>query len=222
MKKLCSIAIIVCFFATAIFGQNTRFGLTATPTFSFVKSNDDMVAGDGVKIGINYGLLIDFRLDNNERYAFSSGFSHHVTGANITREITDSAGKFTASQNLKLQYIELPATFRLRTNEVGYITYYGLFGLTPGILVSGRYNQSADSDPNGDRTLDNAKLNGSQLFNIGLTFGAGIEYSLSGATSLLAGLYYNNGFTNIVNDKDGDKDDKISLKTLAIRLGFFF
>lgn len=222
MKKLTLTAFIVCLIAMSSVAQNTRFGLTATPTFNFVKSNDKDVDADGVKLGINYGLMVDFRLDNNERYAFSTGFTHHVSGANITREMADSTGNFTASQKLKLQYVELPATFRLRTNEVGYLTYYGLFGITPGILVSGRYDQSADADPNGDRTLDNAKINGSQLFNLGLTFGAGVEYSLSGATSLIAGLYYSNGFTNIVNDKDNDKDDKLSLKTLALRLGFFF
>lgn len=205
------------------FGQNVRFGIMASPQFAFSRSNDQMVSQDGIKLGLQYGLMIDFALDLNQRYAVHTGFYHSLTGARIIQSV-DSAGTtvLTKSQHFKYQYINIPLTMRLRTNEIGYITYWGQFGVTPGILVSSRIDQTADPDPNGQFTRENEKLDGAVPINLSLTLGGGIEYSLGGATSLIAGLQYNNGFTNVYDDKDGDKDDKLSFRNVRLRFGFLF
>lgn len=220
MKHFWLTCLLVAGLVSSLTAQQFRFGLTASPQFAFSKSNDQAVDQDGIKLGLEYGLLIDYSLDMNQRYAFHTGIIHSLTGANIVYNTVDSSGTITntRSQNLKFQYINIPLSMRLRTNEIGYITYWGQFGVTPGILVSGRYDEAE----NGTSTVTNEKLDGAVPVNLSLTLGGGIEYSLGGASSLLLGLQYNNGFTNVYNDKDNDDDDKLSFRNITLRVGFLF
>ncbi len=200
--------------------QQFRFGLTASPEFNFTRILASNISSGGVSVGLNYGLLVDFTLGEVERYAFSTGITHrmaNVTFENITR--LDGAISYTATQKLKLQYVEIPLTLRLRTNEVGYITYYGQMGFVPGLLIASRYDQKADN-PDDAYNFKNRKNETSKLFNLSLHVGAGIEYSLGGATAVMAGLYYNNGFTDI--SRASYFNDKISLRNIGLRLGILF
>lgn len=204
--------------------QTVRFGLTASPVFSFPYSLDASLENDGVKLGFSYGLLLDLAVDNNNRYAFHTGFLHTLTGVRVQQNITDTAGTVvqTLSQELKYQYVEIPLTMRLRTNEIGYITYWGQFGITPGILVANRYDQIGNPDPTGLLSFENERVPNAIPVNLALTIGGGIEYSLGGATSVLAGLMYQNGFTNIWNYDKADKDDRLSMRNITLRVGLLF
>lgn len=216
MRKTLGLLVMVCF-AGQLLGQKVRIGLTASPTFGFLRVLDESMTNQGSRAGLSYGLLIEYRIDNNENYAFSSGVLHSLTGGNVITDVGDSLGTMI-TQNLKPQYISLPATIRLRTNEIRYITYYGQFGLIPSFLISKRENRTFAPDPNSLSTT-NSTITGAQIVNIALQIGAGIEYSLSGATALLLGVYYDNGFTNIIKVAG---QDKISLRHLGIRAGMFF
>jgi hypothetical protein len=121
--------------------------------------------------------------------------------------------------------VAIPVTFRLRTNEIGYLTYYGQFGLTPGINVRAR--GTTDSNP-GD-TKEKQDYNPViGFFNLALSFGAGIEYSLSGNTALLAGLFFENGIVPVVDKKedtflnDDEENNRTIVNTAGIKLGVFF
>ena len=46
------------------------------------------------------------------------------------------------------------------------------------------------------------------LFRTSLIIGGGIEYSLSGTTAIIAGITYNNGFSNSLNNKGVLTDDR--------------
>jgi hypothetical protein len=59
----------------------------------------------------------------------------------------------------------------------------------------------------------------STIFDIGLHAGAGFEYGFSEHTSLLVGVYYNNGFINVV--KDGD-ENTVSVNNVVLRVGVLF
>ena len=51
-----------------------------------------------------------------------------------------------------------------------------------------------------------------------MILGAGIEYRVSGNTSFYAGLRFNNGFSDIANDKKA----KVINNVLGLELGIFF
>lgn len=205
--------------ATTLFAQKARIGLTFSPTFGFLRVLDPNHEADGARAGFSYGLLFDYRLDNNERYAFSSGFFHTLTGGNFIAHYPDSTGSdtLTVTHALKPQYINVPITLRLRTNEIGYITYYGQFGLNLGAMVAPRENrQSTPAQPDDG---NNVKIDRNVIPNIALHIGAGIEYSLSGATALIAGLFFDNGFTGLINDPDREK---VTLRNIGLRAGIIF
>jgi opacity protein-like surface antigen len=61
------------------------------------------------------------------------------------------------------------------------------------------------------------------LFKASLIVGAGLEYNFSGNTSLLVGITYNNGFTNIANfDAVPEKPADIRANYLELTLGMYF
>jgi hypothetical protein len=51
-----------------------------------------------------------------------------------------------------------------------------------------------------------------------MILGAGIEYRISGNNSLYLGARFNNGFTDLLNDKRG----KVINNVLGLEVGMFF
>jgi outer membrane protein with beta-barrel domain len=223
MKKIVALSMIVFFAFSMVNAQSTRFALTASPLIAFPKINSDDIKGNGVYFGINYGVLGEFIIDKNEQYAFRTGFTLTSSGASVTTAFNDTAGSIIVNQKLKYQFIDIPLTLVLKTNEVGYIKYYGVFGVTQGFAISAKLNEEVASDPTGNyKPVQNGKLEGSQIFNTSLTLGAGIEYSFGSGTSLIAGLEYNNGFTNIYKTTINENKATMALRSLLLRIGFLF
>ncbi len=222
MKKIILSIFIFCAVITSLQAQEFRFGLTATPVFDWLKVNGGLYDNAGTQFGFQYGLLFDQTIGSVERYAFSTGIVINYTGEGITS--TDTATAITTEWNAKSQYIEIPLTVRLRTNEVNYISYYGQFGLTPGVCIKSRGNLIVDGTTlYEDVNLRDANnLTGAQyqLLNISLTLGGGIEYSMAENTSIMAGVFWQNGFANILDDNVDD--NSALLKQLGVRLGVLF
>lgn len=221
MKKiLCSIAII-CGLQQIVNAQEFRFGLTASPEFCWFGIHGDEIESDGPRLGFQYGLLFEPTIGSVERYAFSTGVIVNVAGGNISD--ADTATSLEIISNIKAQYIEVPLTIKLRTNEVNYMTYYGLFGMTPGINIQARDHIE---DGNGnvlEEDLDIRDQNGTEnykLFNVSLTLGAGVEYAMTENTAITGGIFFQNGFTNVF--ETAATSENIQLKQFGIRLGVLF
>jgi hypothetical protein len=221
MKKiLCSI-VIICGLQTFVNAQEFRFGLTASPEFCWFGIHGDDIQSDGPRLGFQYGLLFEPTIGSVERYAFSTGIIVNVAGGNISDVDTSLNLEFIS--NIKAQYIEVPITIKLRTNEVNYMTYYGLFGMTPGINIQAR-DHIEDGDGNViAEDLDIRDQTGTEnykLFNVSLTLGAGVEYAMTENTSLTGGIFFQNGFTNVF--ETSATEENIQLKQFGIRLGVLF
>ncbi|MEZ5014586.1 MAG: porin family protein [Chitinophagales bacterium] len=222
MRKIILSAIIFCMVGGTLQAQEFRFGLTASPAFDWLKVNGELYGSSGTKFGFQYGLLFDQTIGNVERYAFSTGLLINYANSGIV--YTDTALNFDSELDLRVQYIEIPLTIRLRTNEVNYISYYGQFGLTPGICIKAR----GDSYLNGDvvdedinfRDKNNTTGSQYQLFDLNLTIGGGLEYSMAENTSIMAGVFFQNGFVNVIDDSEEDND--AFLKQFGIRLAVLF
>jgi len=116
----------------------------------------------------------------------------------------------------RLQFLEIPVTLKLRTNQLGHFKYYGLLGMTPGLLVKAR----RDANLAVGMVEDNVKAGEHvRKINLALTFGAGLEYDIDDVTSIFAGLHFLNGFTNLIDDDD---NEKISWSNLGIKAGILF
>ena len=225
MKKIIMLMLITTYSIT-VAAQDTgvRFGLTLSPQLSWMSSGDNGLAGNGSYLGFSYGLLMDVLIPTN--YAFATGLLISYEGGKLTYTDSTQFNTFPGvtypggtNVDYKIQYLEIPLSMKLRTNQIGYITYFGQFGLQGGIELRSR----ADIETYGS-AVGATKINfGKDVTpgNFGLLIGGGLEYEISGKTALLMGLEFNNGFID-VTDNPKDYKSNSSLSHFRLQLGVYF
>jgi hypothetical protein len=125
-------------------------------------------------------------------------------------EDTSAYGVQLLNRIYKSTYVTLPIGIKMKTNEIGYMTYFGEFGLNIAFRTDTKINDEVEyvnddvnakanipdiTDVNMDKDL--------QPIRMQLRVGGGAEYNISEGTSIFAGLHYNLGLTNSVK-KDSD------------------
>lgn len=232
MKKILSTLLFV-MASWAAFSQsgssNVHFGLKASPSLAWLRTDSKYFESNGSKFGFTYGLITEFGF--TERYAFATGLDISYRGGKLKSIITSknpTGGDSTTSiqSSLTLQYIELPLTIKLKTNEIGYLTYYLQAGIAPGLNIRSRINSKITSESNNNGVITNASSEDNNVdikkdintLNLSMLIGGGVEYTLSGSTVLLVGLQFNNGFIDVY---DGN-DLKANSNFLALTLGILF
>jgi hypothetical protein len=205
-----------------------RLAFAVQPSVAWLSPKDNLIESDGSRIGFAYGILTDLMIAGNPNYAFATGIMVNGQGGTISNDfyhdgVTESiAGSdslidafASSTEKYKLQYIEVPLTLKLKTNEIGYLTYYGQFGLNLGFNISARQDieyQFEGLEPSAEEDINI----GGQINPIraALQIGGGVEYNISGNTHILAGLVWNNGLTNVF-DQDFIKQDEDGSPTLS-------
>ncbi len=225
--------------------KNLRIGFKFSPNFTFSKVMEGNVKNNGMGLGYSYGMMFDFNLGNNPNYWVSTEVI--VTTQPTKLKSTDTlynnsvapGAYFTNTQfDYRLQYVQIPVTLKLKTNEIGRLTYYGQFGFAPSILIQNRLtttsnpslyksgspsHHSPNSSANDALDFDGKAGEGAFRDNVSplrlpLIIGAGIEGKISGNTTFIAGLRLDNAFT----DMSLDKKVKVRNNYLALQLGIFF
>jgi len=180
-----------------------RFGLHFSPNISWFNANSVGYESDGSKLGYSYGLAVEHFIGKN--YLFSTGFSLSPAGGTLKyngvfqADDTSSYKQSSVSQSYSVKYIEIPITLKLRTTEIGYITYFGKIGFTPGI----KYKATSEYDYsiNNLGSTDPENVSKETFFmNMWLTLGLGAEYNIAGNTNIMLGLTFHNGFMNTLNN----------------------
>ena len=118
---------------------------------------------------------------------------------------------YEREQKLNSQFIELPITLQMRTNEIGYMRYGAHIGFMPAILISSRGEYTVAPKGSGvvsDKSDDDRDFSGetNSLLTY-LVIGVHTTYNLGGSTSLLGGVTFNNGFTNLWKNKNNNPAD---------------
>jgi opacity protein-like surface antigen len=222
--------------------RDFRIGFKIIPGFNWTKAISNDVQKDGTGIGFSFGLMSDIRLAEN--YFFSPELNI-TTMSNSMKLKSDSIytlpntgssqdyNKISYKYNLK--YIEIPLTFKFRTKESNGMRYWGQFGVAPGFLIGNNVtvlaspaNTGTKNYPTEEKFIPNDANNNYLDFTrhiddinflrASMILGAGIEYNLSGNTSFYAGIRFNNGFTDILDDKKS----KVINNVMGLELGFFF
>lgn len=185
-----------------------RFGLKFDPNVTWLKPNE-YVESKGVKMGYNYGLMTDFFLGKN--YAIATGLEvlnigGKVSYPNFVSTVGDDTVnlKVTTTSNIKYQIVNIPFQLKMRTNEIGYMTYFAAFGLDVGIHFKDLANLEHKPVANSSNTVNETKVNfGSRtnFFRPAIAISLGAEYNLSGNTNFVIGLKFSNGFVNTFTKK---------------------
>lgn len=217
MKKL--IILLTGIISINLSAQNLRFGISVDPVVSWFSPGSKHIKKDGSGLGYNIGLTMEKYFADN--YAFATGIS--ITGLSGNLLYEDSVYIETGEDGTKLllpnstadynlQYITIPVALKLRSNQIGYITYFARIG------VDVQINVKATADAT-NRQLEKDNVNKEiGLLNFSYFLGGGIEYSLGGTTALEAGLFFNNGFMDVLNNKSY----KAAINYLSLRLGIMF
>lgn len=205
---------------SVVFGQsNLRLGVNLDPMASWLSPKTNRIEKDGGRPGISGGLMVEYYFHPN--YGFVTGLNLGVQGGNVL--YTDSVSISTGDQTsvvlqpgstaaFSLSYLTIPVGLKMKTNEIGYFTYFAELGFKQQINIGSK----ATSTGNG-LNKDNVpkEIN---LFNMAYFFGGGVEYNIGGQTSILAGIFYNNGFIDVLSDNN----HKAVMNYLSFRIGVLF
>ncbi len=220
MKRIFILALAVLFInlaygQTRIGNRNVRLGFKFDPVFSNVlHPNEAGVEKDGSKVGFSYGMMTDF-LFNDGRGAFASGIeianaSSSVKYTDVTKGLDPAIAR---AYDLRLQYIQVPLSIKLKSNRNDGIAWWGQFGTYLGVPIRARADYAHIEKQNIYSSI--TKL------NAGLLLGAGGEYQLDNKTDLFFGVGLENGFVDVTRNKNWH-DGKVNLNRWALRLGIFF
>ena len=227
------LALMVFAFSNNSFAQldKVRFGVTANPGITWLKPDNSLFENGGVRTNFTFGLIVDYTFGNNERYAFNTGLQINLAGGKINGMDTIGGTTSTSSLTAKIQYLEIPLSIKLRSNETSQgMIFYGQLGFVPGVPYRKRANYkhtepgSTTTQESNNIELKNLDFNPVDIqkvtpFHLGLTVEAGMEYALSENTWLIGGLFFNTGFTNVLKDKDSER---IAMRNFGLRLGVMF
>ena len=203
--------------------RSVRFGVVATPGLSWLKTVDLGQDRDGVGFAFGYGLQMEFNLG---KY-IALGFNLTQSNYNATVEYTDSVdfvyteivqGEPTETKTVRIvdrtysfNTIELPIYLKLKTPEIGYLTYF----VEAGILANINYKVEASKNTTvtgGFTSNDLADIDANDetnWFRAASVLGGGIEYNLIGNTSLIVGVLWSRAFTSAMEGSgryDGQDD----------------
>lgn len=228
MLKTVSVALLLVIIPVTIYSQGVRMGLNFNPQTSWMKSDVESVKSDGATLGFSFGLQSDFFFA--ERYSLSSGLYINNTGGKLLYSDTIAFTTNTSTDSLfpetqikyKLQYIEIPLSFRMESNQIGYFVYYAQFGIT------NQFRIGASADIESINPLLSTSMGGVgckdevSFYNLGYNIGAGFNYYFSKNTALTVGLIYNNGFIDATSNEGKAVSDNVSVRSVALKIGVLF
>lgn len=202
-----------------------RIGFNLSPSVDFFQPNTDGVDLEAAKAKFGYGMMAEYAFTNN--YALAFGLEHKMAGAALYFRDGDvryydqsDKGEYQLSaRTYRYDYVNIPITLKLMTNEIGYFTYFGQFGADVSILAAAKMKDErrAVADTS---TIPNVvsevfsdlgetdfigRYNQAMFINVKLRIGIGFEWNFSGNTSLVASISYHNGFIDLMKDPDNDK-----------------
>ena len=225
--------------------KNVRFGLKVTPSVNWLKSeNEKLQSGNGAAMKFGGGVILEFRLAkvasiqtglqidmDGGKIKYTNDGSNEVRYFyhNIDEEIVEYNAEYENNpdythyqldeRKYNITYVTLPVALKLKTKEIGALTYFGQVGLN----TSFRWKASANDEVSSLETSAKVKESKSKIditkdvniFNFALNAGLGAEYNISGSTSILFGLSYNLGFSNVVKKKSDYLERKVTSATFT-------
>lgn len=219
MKKITLLMLFLCLGFTSM--AQVEIGLQLSPTISgnrFVAEDRYNFEKENNKLRLGVGVVVDYFFAQN--YAFSTGLMYRSKGSEISYTDSDNNGNpFTEKDDLSIQYIQLPLTLKLFTNEVapGTILYFQVGGALNTKVAAQVDNKKVI---NGDKVIKRFNI-----FETDAILGGGVEFELGQSTKIFGGLTYHRGLTNIddhYKKKLGDKNISVKNNGVSVDFGLKF
>ena len=205
-----------------------KFGFKLAPALSWLSPDSKHYDYDGNAFSFAWGFVADITI--MEHYYLNTGFnvsyfSGHLKYDHQTTESDESKG--TMYRNYNLRYIEVPISFKMKTNElVDKFSFFGLIGINTGINIRAKADETFKGSSSFSYTEDKVDIkNETRLFKASLLVGAGTEYEIDESVSIVIGVNFNNGFTNVLKGSNSvytDIDAKAIPYYFELNLGVIF
>lgn len=203
MKKF--LFLLVLFLAIGAEAQ-IKLGLKLAPVIATnrAKNDNQTVENDGSKLKFSVGLIADKTL--SETYFLSSGLVY------LPKHIAFRAADGT-EEAYTLQYIQIPATLKLFTNEIAP-------DLKAYLQVGSAIEIKVFDEPEDPNFVVVEKFS---PLDVPVILGGGIEYRIGINTALFGGVSYQRGLINAVHQTvDGAADLQLRNTIFSIDLGVKF
>ncbi|UXP33573.1 PorT family protein [Reichenbachiella agarivorans] len=217
MKKTL-LPLLLLFLSLVSYAQ-PRIGLTVSPGFSFTDvkydpNDDTQVSKDGTALRAKFGLEFEFPLAPN--YSFVTGLIFAPKKLSVKASNFDEirTSIFNQTEQYKIQYLQIPVTLKLYTNEIQPdMKLFFQLGFMGEILL---YSEPLDKD--------NVLIDKFRFFDVSFTGGVGVEYGAGINSLLYGGVFYDHGLVNVVNDQNNDLSADLSIRMhmLHLKLGIKF
>ncbi len=239
MKKIVAIAAFCLCSQMIVFAQNgeLRLGFQISPMFSILNTDDTQINNDAGNLGLKLGMRGEYYFRENYAFIGGLGFSFNSGGTlryeqpsrtwqdsklpTAVSSTLPSNGQFPPGTELKynIQYVEIPFGLKFKTKEFGYIRYYAEIP----VFTLGFRSQARGTIAYTNVNEDNIDIK-KEVIPIALSWGAGggIEYAVSDGTSLIAGLSFQNQFTDATKNYKPEVDSKARINNIILRLGVMF
>lgn len=209
---------VLLLYTSGLLAQKTKIGVTINPRYTWMSVESKKDNSTGGMLGISGGLTIDHYFQNN--YAFQTGVELGTQGGGIkygdslSLQVYDQAQYFGPGTtiNYKLQYINVPIGLMLKTNEIGYFSYFARIGFTNQFNISAKASSS-------DNQLNNDVIKKEiGIYDLSYHFGIGVQYAISQDNALTLGVTYQNGFIDVTKSSDS----RVFSRIVSLRIGIIF
>jgi hypothetical protein len=191
-----------------------RFGFKLAPAISWMSPDSKHYENAGSDFTFAWGFTSDFTL--MEHYYVTTGFNvsyfkgHMNYAHSIENNYIAYNGQMDRTYNLR--YIEVPIALKMKTNElVKDYKFYGLIGVNTGFNIRSKANDHFSGESILDTyTYSEEKIDikdETTLLKASLLVGVGTEYVIDESVSLVLGINFNNGFTNILKGNNTSYPD---------------
>ena len=237
MKKSIILVILVFgFMAQSINAQMKpfRFGLKVAPNIGWISPDSEDYVKEGSVAGFSWGFISDFTITEN--YFVGTGFNITYLNGKLSypyeMQIIDNADTNTFTGTLKrkynLRYIDVPLTLKMKTGKFDDIQFYGQIGFSLGFNIKAKAKDNFSYELNDVYFSENDEhdiTDEIKFLKGSLVLGGGIEYYVDNSTSIVAGVTYHNGISNILKGSNPvytHIDQKATANYIELTLGVIF
>lgn len=193
--------------------------------YNFLEDNNYSLQNDTYGYFLHDNEIIDF--DELDPTNLTSAYSADTAFIGVT------------GRNIRARYLTLPLLLKIKTKEIGYLTYFGQFGAINHIKMGSVKTDDTGNDLTSSNSPDLTQLlidNEPSLFQVAANIGFGVEYNISGSTSLYGSLQLNYGLNSALkresehivrwNAAAGQferyDDKKINMHSIVLSIGVLF
>lgn len=214
-----------------------KFGFKLSPAISWLSPDAKNYETGGSDFSFSWGLIADITLMEN--YYLATGFNVSYFGGKLkyphmaTLETNGTPMNYTGEmqRTYNIRYIEIPLALKMKTNELAKnLKFFGQIGINTGFNIRAKANDefSGNNPITGKDSYSENKVDikdETTLVKASLLVGAGTEYVIDESVSVVIGINFNNGFTNILkgaNTVDSSIDAKAVPYYFELNLGVIF